>query len=219
MYILFLKRLIDFFISLILFLVISPVFLLLIIVLFIYYKGNPFFFQKRPGYKASIFSVIKFKSMIDKFDSEGKLLPDSDRITGLGYFLRKTSLDELPQLINVIKGDMSLIGPRPLLVKYLTYYTDREFTRHDVRPGITGLAQISGRNNLKFPERLELDAQYVEQISLKLDLLIFFKTIIKVLVGSDVTVIVTSNKGLDDYRRNDEYFIKKNSATQLNKLN
>ena len=157
--------------------------------------------------------------MIDKFDSEGKLLPDSERITGLGYFLRKTSLDELPQLINVIKGDMSLIGPRPLLVKYLTYYTDREFTRHDVRPGITGLAQISGRNNLKFPERLELDAQYVEQISLKLDLLIFFKTIIKVLVGSDVTVIVTSNKGLDDYRRNDEYFIKKNSATQLNKLN
>ena len=141
--------------------------------------------------------------MIDSYDEAGKPLPDIDRITKVGVFLRKTSLDELPQLLNVIKGDMSFIGPRPLLTRYLPYYTEREMTRHNVRPGITGLAQVNGRNFLNWKERLELDAEYVEKLSFTLDLTILVQTIIKVVRGSDIKV-VPNGKPFDVYRRSEQ---------------
>jgi undecaprenyl phosphate N,N'-diacetylbacillosamine 1-phosphate transferase len=152
-------------------------------------NGKPFFVQKRPGKNERIFSIIKFKSMNDRKDADGNLLPDRQRLTKVGAFVRKTSLDEIPQLINVLKGDMSLIGPRPLLVSYLPFYTEREKLRHTVRPGITGLAQISGRNNLNWDERLELDAQYVENICFAVDIKILTKTIKGVVSRKDVLTI------------------------------
>jgi len=193
------KRLIDIFLSAFLLILISPLFLVTALILATYYQGNPFFTQNRPGLNENIFLLIKFKSMIEKYDSEGRLLPDVERITALGKFIRKTSLDEMPQLFNVLVGDMSFIGPRPLLVSYLPYYTDREKTRHRVRPGITGLAQVSGRNNLKLPERLELDAVYVETMSFASDMKILLQTIRNVINAKDITVI-TSSKTLKDYR-------------------
>ncbi len=173
----------------------------------IYYKGNPFFTQKRPGLNEKIFLLIKFKSMVEKYNSQGELLPDSERVTSLGKFIRKTSLDEIPQLLNVLKGDMSFIGPRPLLVSYLPYYSSRESLRHTVRPGITGLAQVSGRNNLKLPERLELDVQYVQTISFINDVYIAFRTVKNVLSSKDVAVIASS-KTLKDYRDEDKIALK-----------
>ena len=199
------KRLIDLTMSVSLLILISPIFLLLLVALTIYYRGNPFFTQRRPGLNEKIFLLIKFKSMVDKFDSSGKLLPDSERVTSVGRFIRKTSLDEIPQLFNVILGDMSFIGPRPLLVSYLPYYSQRERIRHHVRPGITGLAQVSGRNNVKLPERLELDVRYVESLSFANDVKIVLKTIKNVLSAKDITII-TSSKTLKDYR--DEEIIK-----------
>lgn len=193
------KRTLDLTIAISALLILSPIFILLLLILTVYYKGSPFFLQERPGRYGKIFSVIKFKSMINKYDSDGKLLPDVQRITPIGVFLRRTSLDEIPQLLNVLKGEMSFIGPRPLLVRYLPCYSERELTRHQVRPGMTGLAQISGRNYLNWDERLELDAQYVERLSFKMDLNIIIRTIIKVLAGSDVKVIPTG-KPLDRYR-------------------
>ena len=201
----FIKRLLDLLLSIFLLVIIFPVFFFVLVALAIYYRGNPFFTQKRPGLNEKIFLLIKFKSMIDKVDSSGKALPDSERITSLGKFIRKTSLDEIPQLFNVIFGDMSFIGPRPLLVSYLPYYNPRERLRHNVRPGITGLAQVSGRNNLKLPERLELDVRYVETLSFANDMKIVLKTIRNVLSAQDITVI-TSSKTLKDYR--DEEIIK-----------
>jgi undecaprenyl phosphate N,N'-diacetylbacillosamine 1-phosphate transferase len=205
MYRTYIKRFLDIIVASVAFLALSPLFVVVFVFLLIYYKGNPFFFQKRPGYKSKIFSVIKFKSMIDKFDQDGIPLPDRERITKVGTFIRKTSLDELPQLINVIKGDMSFIGPRPLLVRYLPYYTQRELKRHDVRPGITGLAQVSGRNYLEWQDRLELDAQYVERLSAQLDFEIFLKTVVKVFKGSDIKVVPTG-KDLDVYRKAEHQF-------------
>lgn len=153
-------------------------------------KGaGAFFFQERPGKDGRIFNVVKFKSMTDARDDNGMLLPNADRITKVGAFIRKTSLDELPQLWNVFKGDMSLIGPRPLLPQYLPYYTDREKKRHNVRPGITGLAQVNGRNHLSWDERLELDVVYVENLSLGNDFKILFKTIVNVLNKKDIEVV------------------------------
>jgi len=204
MYKLFGKRFLDLFIAISTLLVLSPLFLIILVILSVYYKGSPFFMQKRPGLGGRIFSVIKFKSMIDKFDADGKALPDRERITNVGVFIRKTSIDELPQLLNVIKGDMSFIGPRPLLVRYLPFYTDREQTRHNVRPGMTGLAQVNGRNNLQWEQRLELDAYYVENLSLKLDIQIILKTISKVIKGSDIKVI-PSNKPLDVLRKSEGF--------------
>ena len=152
--------------------------------------GSPVLFkQERPGLREKPFAILKFRTMTDARDQDGSLLPDAQRLTRLGAFLRKTSMDELPELFNVLKGDMSLVGPRPLLTGYLPYYTERERLRHRVRPGITGLSQISGRNYLPWDERLEMDAWYVENVSLGLDLQIIFKTIREVLSTKDVAVL------------------------------
>ncbi len=169
--------------------ILSPIFVIVMIGLMIANKGNPFFFQKRPGKNERIFSIIKFKSMNDKKDSEGCLLPDEQRLTKMGAFVRKTSLDEIPQLINVLKGDMSLIGPRPLFERYLPFYTVREKLRHTVKPGITGLAQISGRNFLGWNDRLEMDVKYAKELSLRLDIQILTKTVINVLKAEKVEII------------------------------
>lgn len=152
--------------------------------------GRPVFFcQRRPGLHGRPFTIYKFRTMTDARDSKGNLLPDAERLPSFGRLLRKTSLDELPELINVLKGDMSLVGPRPLLMEYLPYYTQREMTRHCVRPGITGLAQINGRNYLPWDERLELDSTYIETLSLSLDLRILFQTCFQVLVRSGVAEV------------------------------
>lgn len=162
--------------------------------------GSPFFFQKRPGKNEKVFSIMKFKTMTDKRDANGDLLPNKERLTKFGSFLRKSSLDEIPQLINIIKGDMSLIGPRPLRVHYLQYYTKRECKRHTVRPGITGLAQVSGRNALYWDDRLELDVKYVENISLLMDLKILFMTFLR-LFNSENTVTNAELQAFDYYRK------------------
>ena len=186
----FLKRVLDFSISLLVLIIISPILLVITIWLHFANKGaGAFFFQERPGKDAKIFKVIKFKSMTDEKDADGNLLPDKDRITKVGMFVRKTSIDELPQLINVLKGDMALIGPRPLLPEYLPWYTPEEMRRHEVRPGISGLAQSHGRNNLTWEETFADDVYYVDHVSLILDLKIIFKTVINVLSHKDVTVI------------------------------
>ena len=182
MYAHFFKRFFDFWISLIAFICISPILLVITVWLHFANKGaGAFFFQERPGKDAKIFKVIKFKTMTDERDAEGNLLPDVQRLTKVGRMVRSTSIDELPQLINVLKGDMALIGPRPLLVRYLPYYTEREQLRHTVRPGITGWAQIHGRNLISWDDKLEYDAYYAEHVSLWLDIKIFFMTIVKVL--------------------------------------
>ena len=186
MYKYFVKRIIDFFSALSGLIVFSPILLLLILILGISYKGSCFFFQKRPGKKGKIFKVIKFKTMNDKKDKQGKLLPDAMRLTKIGKFVRKTSLDELPQLINVLKGDMSLIGPRPLLPEYLPLYNETQNKRHNVKPGITGWAQVNGRNAITWEKKFELDVWYVENISFKLDLKITIKTIYKVIKSEDI---------------------------------
>lgn len=178
----FVKRFIDFWIALIALICLSPLLLIITVWLHFANKGaGAFFLQERPGLNGKIFRVLKFKSMNDKRDAEGKLLPDAERLTKVGKFVRSTSLDELPQLINVLKGDMAFIGPRPLLVRYLPYYTEREQLRHTVRPGITGWAQIHGRNLISWDDKLEYDAYYAEHVSLRLDIKIFFMTIVKVL--------------------------------------
>lgn len=189
MYKKFFKRIIDFTGALIFVLMLSPLYLVLIVFLSIYYQGTPFFTQRRPGLNNRIFNVIKFKSMIDAFDSEGNLLPNKDRITNVGKFLRKTSLDEIPQIFNIIKGDMSFVGPRPLFESYLDYYTSEELKRHSVRPGVTGLAQVNGRNFLEWDDRLALDVKYAQNVSLFLDIKILYRTFLKVVKRQDVSVI------------------------------
>lgn len=193
----FFKRVIDFTIVLIALLIIWPILLGITIWLHFANKGaGAFFFQERPGKDEKIFKVIKFKSMTDERDANGNLLPDKDRITPIGKFVRKTSIDELPQLINVLKGDMALIGPRPLLPEYLPYYTEREKLRHTVRPGISGWAQVNGRNNVTWNQKLELDAYYVEHLSFMMDVRVIFKTIKNVLGGKDVNIVPSSIKGV-----------------------
>lgn len=187
MYKYFLKRIIDFTLALIGLLILSPVFIVVLVLLLIYNQGAPFFFQRRPGRGKKIFKVIKFKTMTDKKDSQGNLLPDFERITKVGEFIRKTSLDEIPQLINVLKGDMSLIGPRPLLVEYLPLYNDEQKKRHNVRPGITGLAQINGRNAISWQNKFEYDVEYVENINFVLDVKIFLKTFLKVFKSEGIS--------------------------------
>lgn len=188
----FFKRFFDFWIALISLICISPI--LLVITIWLHYanKGaGAFFFQERPGKNERIFRVIKFKSMTDERDADGSLLDDDLRITNAGKFVRKTSVDELPQLINILKGDMSFIGPRPLLPRYLPYYTEREKLRHTVRPGITGLAQVNGRNKIDWESRLEMDVQYVETLSFFNDMKIVFKTIVNVIKKKDIEVVPT----------------------------
>ncbi|WP_298537844.1 sugar transferase [uncultured Algibacter sp.] len=197
-----LKPILDFSISFLAIIVLSPIIVIATILLALANNGKPFFIQKRPGKNERIFNIIKFKTMTDKKDSNGNLLPDSDRITSIGKIIRKTSIDEIPQLFNVLKGDMSIIGPRPLLPRYLPYYTNEERKRHHVKPGITGLAQVNGRNFIDWEPRLKLDVKYVDTVSLKVDFNIFLKTIYKVLASEDVAVDATKSQPyLDELRR------------------
>ena len=190
------KRIIDFCIALVALLVIWPFLVVIYIWLTIANKGaGAIFYQERPGKDEKIFRVMKFKSMTDERDAEGNLLPDKDRITAVGKFVRKTSIDELPQLINVLKGDMALIGPRPLLPEYLPYYTERERLRHTVRPGISGWAQVNGRNNVTWDQKLELDAYYVEHLSFLMDFRVLLTTVKNVMGGKDVNVVPSAVKG------------------------
>lgn len=203
MYVHFFKPFIDFWIALIAIIVLSPLLILVTIVLYISNEGaGAFFVQSRPGKNGKVFNLIKFKSMNDKRDENGNLLFDMERLTKAGRFIRKTSIDELTQLINVLKGDMALIGPRPLLLEYYPYYTEQEQMRHKVRPGITGWAQVNGRNNLDWNTRLALDVYYVENISLRLDLRIIILTLKNVIKGSNVNIIPGEKmKNLDVERR------------------
>ncbi|WP_309872382.1 sugar transferase [Chryseobacterium sediminis] len=187
MYRVFVKRVFDFILALTGLLIISPVFIVFFIALAIANEGKPFFLQRRPGKNGKIFTIIKFKTMNDKTDSEGNLLSDAERLTAVGSFVRKTSIDEIPQLINVLIGDMALIGPRPLLVQYLSLYDEHQARRHEVRPGITGWAQINGRNAISWEEKFNLDVWYVDHVSLMLDLKIIFLTIKKVFIREGIS--------------------------------
>lgn len=203
MYKYFFKRLIGFLGALVALLLLSPLLIIVTIWLHFANKGaGALFFQERPGYKERIFKVIKFKTMTDERDANGNLLPDAVRLTKVGAFVRKTSIDELPQLINILKGDMAFIGPRPLLVKYLPWYTEREHLRHSVRPGISGWAQVHGRSHLEWDERLEHDVYYAEHISLWLDIKIFFMSVINVFAGKDIDVAPSESHDLDVVRSN-----------------
>lgn len=181
------KRLLDFICSLIGFLILSPIFLLVTLFLMIANQGKPFFFQARPGKGERIFKVIKFKTMNDRRGADGNLLPDAERLTKVGAFVRKTSFDEIPQLLNVIKGDMSLIGPRPLLVEYLPLYNKTQQRRHAVRPGITGWAQVNGRNAISWEQKFAYDVWYVDHLSFSLDIKILWMTVQKVFKSEGIT--------------------------------
>lgn len=185
----FFKRFFDFLIALVALILIGWLLIIIAILLHFANKGaGAFFYQERPGKDEKIFKVIKFKSMTDEKDENGKLLPNEQRITPVGKFIRKFSLDELPQLINVLKGDMAFIGPRPLLIKYLPLYSEEQHRRHEVRPGMSGWAQVNGRNNISWTEKFKLDVWYVDHVSLWLDIKIIFMTIKNVLSGKDVAI-------------------------------
>lgn len=187
------KRLFDIFISLFGMLILSPVYLVVAVLVRVRLGSPVIFHQKRPGYHEKIFTLCKFRTMTDARDENGELLPDSERLTKFGLFLRKTSLDELPELWNIFKGDMSLIGPRPLLVSYLPWYTEREKLRHTVRPGLTGLAQVSGRNYIEWDKRLEKDVEYVEHLSFAMDVKVLWMTVKVVFGKSDEVAEVTDD--------------------------
>lgn len=194
----FFKRVLDFFISLVALICISPILLVVTIWLHFANKGaGAFFFQERPGKDAKIFKVIKFKTMTDERDADGKLLPDEKRLTKVGKFVRSTSVDELPQLINVFKGDMSLIGPRPLLVQYLPLYSPEQARRHEVRPGISGWAQCHGRNAISWTEKFKLDVWYVDHCTLWTDIQVIFITIKKVLGRDDINTTTGQSATMD----------------------
>lgn len=180
MYRFFVKRTLDLTIAIFGFMIILPFFLLITFLLFLFNRGKVFFTQERPGKNGKTFYIVKFKTMNDQCDLDGKLLPDHIRLTPFGRFVRTTSMDEIPQLLNVIKGNMSFVGPRPLLVKYLPLYNERQSRRHEVRPGITGWAQVNGRNAISWQEKFELDVWYVENISFSVDIKILWITILKV---------------------------------------
>ena len=196
------KRVLDFILSLCALIVLSPFLVIFMILGAIKMKGDPFFYQERPGKDEKIFRLIKFRSMTEEKDENGNYLPDSVRLTKYGKWLRSTSIDELPELINILKGDMAIVGPRPLLVRYLPYYTDEERLRHTVRPGLTGLAQINGRNSLNWDERLAYDVKYVKEMSLKNDIRIIVGTIMKVFRHSGVVEAGQfTMKDLDEERK------------------
>lgn len=183
----YIKRPMDFVLSLCAIIVLSPILLVLTVIGAIVMKGNPFFVQERPGKNEKIFKLIKFRTMTCEKDSDGKLLPDEERLTKYGNFIRHTSLDELPELFNILKGDMAVIGPRPLLVKYLPLYNEVQRHRHDVRPGLTGNAQAHGRNGLDWDEKFELDIEYVENISFLGDVKIILDTVYCVIAGKGIS--------------------------------
>jgi undecaprenyl phosphate N,N'-diacetylbacillosamine 1-phosphate transferase len=186
-YITVIKPFLDFTVALLAFTILLPVFIIVVLLLTVANSGKPFFFQLRPGRNEQIFKVIKFKTMNDRKDENGTLLPDAQRLTAIGNFVRKTSLDEIPQLLNVIKGDMSIVGPRPLLVEYLPLYNDIQKHRHDVRPGITGWAQVNGRNAIGWKQKFEYDIWYVNNISFLLDLRILLKTVRNVVISEGIS--------------------------------
>ena len=185
----FFKRFFDFFIALIGLIVLSPIFIFVTIGLYFANQGKPFFFQSRPGLNEKIFKIIKFKTMNDKKDANGNLLSDAERLTPIGAFVRKTSLDEIPQLINVLKGDMAIIGPRPLLPQYLPLYNKEQKRRHEVRPGITGWAQVNGRNAISWTKKFELDVWYVDHLSFATDLKVFLTTFKKVFKSEGISQV------------------------------
>lgn len=195
MYPRFFKRFFDFTLSLMALMVLSPILLLLTVIGAIAMQGNPFFTQLRPGKYEKIFRLVKFRTMSNAKDKNGKLLPDDVRLNGYGKFLRATSLDELPELLNILVGHMSIVGPRPLLVEYLPYYNETEKHRHDVRPGLTGWAQVNGRNSVSWDERFRLDVEYVSNISLWMDIKIILLTVQKVLVRSNVSENTRQTEG------------------------
>lgn len=188
MYNKYLKRFLDLIISIFVGVIFLPIFVIVFIILFFQNSGEVFFVQTRVGKMNKKFGLMKFRSMNNKKDNLGNLLKDMDRITPFGHFIRKTSLDELPQIFNILKGDMSLVGPRPLLPEYLPYYSEYHIRRHEIKPGITGLAQIEGRNYLKFSERFNLDVHYVDNVSFKLDFKILVKTFFKIFKSSDISM-------------------------------
>ncbi len=204
MYAKYIKRGLDFFLSLYALMILSPLLVVLIVLGTVFMRGNPFFIQERPGKDEKIFKLIKFRTMDNRKDKNSKLLPDDIRLNKYGRILRSTSLDELPELINILIGDMSIIGPRPLLVEYLPYYTKKERHRHDVRPGLTGWAQINGRNAIdSWEQRFYYDLEYVKNISFFFDIKIVFMTAVKVIKRSDIQVGSQIKVGrLDDARRN-----------------
>lgn len=182
-----LKRAIDVILAFLMFIILSPIFMVLLIVLSIHHNGTPFFAQRRPGKGNVPFQILKFKTMSDLVNENGDLLADSERITGFGRMVRKTSLDEIPQLINVLKGDMSLVGPRPLLDDYLDLYSNEQARRHEVKPGVTGWAQVNGRNAISWDNKFKFDVWYVDNLTFLLDLRILFQTLLNVLLGKGVT--------------------------------
>lgn len=203
MYAKFFKRFFDFTLSLLALIVLFPFLVVFTVVGAIVMKGNPFFTQLRPGKNEKIFRLIKFRTMTCEKDENGELLPDAQRLTKYGKILRSTSIDELPELINILKGDMSIIGPRPLVPEYLPYYNEQEKHRHDVRPGLTGLAQINGRNNLAWEERFAYDLKYIENITLFGDIKIIFQTVVAVFKRKDITVRKSDGStDFDKYRMN-----------------
>lgn len=215
----YIKRAMDFFLSFCAIVLLLPILVILTVIGAIEMKGNPFFTQQRPGRidkkmgTERIFKLIKFRTMTNEKDEGGNLLPDDKRLTKYGKLLRLTSLDELPELINILKGDMAIVGPRPLVPQYLPYYNDRERHRHDVRPGLTGLAQINGRNCINWPQRFLYDIRYVENIKFTSDVSIIFRTVLKVLKRSDITVRASGT--IVDF---DKYRILENEETQNGKI-
>jgi len=206
MYAKYIKRPLDMFLSLCALTVLSPLLLVLIILGAVMMKGNPFFTQLRPGKDEKIFRLIKFRTMTCETDENGQPLPDEVRLTKYGRFLRSTSLDELPELFNILIGDMAIVGPRPLLIEYLPYYTEEEKHRHDVRPGLTGLAQVNGRNAIDWDVKLAYDVKYVANITLVNDIIILFRTVYKVIKREDILVgdAFKSGKFLDQRKPKSE---------------
>ena len=199
MYAKYFKRVIDFSLSLIALIVLSPLLLTLIVLGTVFMRGNPFFTQERPGKDEKIFKLIKFRSMDNRKNREGELLPDEVRLNKYGRFLRATSLDELPELANILKGDMCIIGPRPLMVRYLDYYTEEERKRHNVRPGLSGYAQVHGRNNVSWSERMKMDIYYAEHISFGMDVKILIDTLPMVLKREGISI--EDMIDFDDFRK------------------
>lgn len=203
LYIFLVKRPVDFVLALVTLVVLSPLFLCTMVLLAFANKGaGVFFIQPRPGKGEKIFKALKFKTMTDERDASGNLLPDAERLTGVGRFIRSTSIDELPQLINILKGDMAFIGPRPLLVQYLPLYSPEQHRRHEVTPGMSGWAQVNGRNNIPWTKKFEYDVYYVDHIGLSLDLKIFFLTIKKVLCREDINTTTGESATMDAFNGN-----------------